>query len=59
VCSQLTAPLSEISQWKEENYTRRKIRLIECNAKCRYLKNLLVKELCGWCFICLGPPPLL
>ncbi len=32
---------------------RRKIRLIECNAKCRYLKNWPVTGLCGRCFICL------
>ncbi len=37
----------------------RKIRLIECNAKCRYLKSLPVKGLCGRCFFCLSPPPLL
>jgi hypothetical protein len=36
---------------------RRKIRLIESNAKCRYRKNLPVKGICGWCFICLRPPP--
>jgi hypothetical protein len=36
---------------------RRKIRLIECIAKCRYLKNLSVKGLCGRCFSCLRPPP--
>jgi hypothetical protein len=34
-------------------------RLIECNAKCRYLKNLPVKGLCVRCFICLRPPSLL
>ena len=38
---------------------RRKIRLIESNVKCRYLKNWPVKGLCGRCFICLRPPPLL
>ncbi len=38
---------------------RRKIRLIECNAKCRYLKNWPVKGLCCRCFVCLRPPPLL
>ncbi len=37
---------------------QRKIRLIEGNAKCRYLKNWPVKGLCGRCFICLRPPPL-
>ncbi len=37
----------------------RKIRLIENNAKCRYLKNQPVKGLSGRCFICLRPPPLL
>jgi hypothetical protein len=37
----------------------RKIRLIESNAKCRYLKNRPVKGLWGRCFICLPilPPP--
>jgi hypothetical protein len=29
---------------------RRKIRLIECNAKCRYIKKWPVKGLCGRCF---------
>jgi hypothetical protein len=29
----------------------RKIRLIECNAKCSYLKNLPVKGFCARCFI--------
>ncbi len=38
---------------------RRKIRLIESNAICRYLKNWPVKGLCGRCFICPKPPPLL
>ncbi len=38
---------------------RRKIRLIESNAKYRYLKKLPVKGLCGRCFICLRPRPLL
>ncbi len=37
----------------------RKITLKESNAKCRYLKKWPVKELCGRCFICLRPPPLL
>ncbi len=36
---------------------RRKIRLIKSNAKCRYLKNLPVKGLCGKRFI--WPRPLL
>ncbi len=35
---------------------RRKIRLIESNAKCRYLKNWPVKGHCGRCFICLRSP---
>ncbi len=35
---------------------REKIRIIECNAKCRYLKKLPVKWLCSRCFICLRPP---
>jgi hypothetical protein len=38
---------------------RRKIRLIESNAKCRYLKNWHVKGICGRCFIFLRLPPLL
>ncbi len=41
------------------DFARRKIRLIECNAKCRDLKNLPVKGHCGRCFICLRLPPLL
>jgi hypothetical protein len=43
-------------------FNYRKIRLIECNAKCRYQKLFTCKEikrLCGRCFICLMPPPLL
>jgi hypothetical protein len=36
-----------VSEW----CSRRKIRLIECNDKCRYLKNCPVKGLCGRCFI--------
>jgi hypothetical protein len=32
-----------------EQYICRKIRLIESNVKCRYLKNWLVKGLCGRC----------
>jgi hypothetical protein len=28
---------------------RRKIRIIEGNAKLRHLKHLTVKSLCGWC----------
>jgi hypothetical protein len=31
------------------SFTLRKIRLIEGNAKCRHLKNLIVKGLCGRC----------
>ncbi len=50
-------------QCKCQEYTvplrLRKIRLIECNAKCRYLKNWHVKGLCGRCVICMRPPPLL
>ncbi len=34
---------------------RRKIILIECNDKCRYLNKLTCKGLCGRCFICRGP----
>jgi hypothetical protein len=37
-----------------EDLLRRKIRLTESNAKCRYLRP--VKILCGRCFICLRPP---
>ncbi len=36
---------------------RRKIRLIENNAKCRYLKSWPVKGFCDRCFICLRPVP--
>jgi hypothetical protein len=43
---------------RSEDTYRRKIRLIECNAKCRYLKNWPLKGLCGRCFIFLRPPPL-
>jgi hypothetical protein len=32
---------------------------IESNANCLYLKNWPVKRICGRCFICLKPPPLL
>jgi hypothetical protein len=35
----------------------RKIRLIEGNAKCRHLKNLTVKVLCGRCLSIWGPGP--
>ncbi len=39
---------------------RGKIRLIESNTKGHYLKkNWPVKGICGRCFICLRPPPLL
>ncbi len=38
---------------------RRKIRLKESNAKCRYLKNLPVKGTLRQVFTCLRPPPLL
>ncbi len=41
---------------KQQTYIRRKIILIESNAKCRHLKYLPVKGLCGRC---LRPPPLL
>jgi hypothetical protein len=40
-----------------EDHNRRKIRLTECNAKCRYLKKLTWKGLSGRCFICLRPLP--
>ncbi len=39
--------------------SHRKIRLIESNAKCRYLKKLLCKGTLWQVFICLRPPPLL
>ncbi len=35
------------------------INYIGTKAKCRHLKNWSVKGLCGRCFICLRPPPLL
>ncbi len=38
---------------------RRKIRLIESNAKCRYLKKLTLKGTLRQLFIYLRPPPLL
>jgi hypothetical protein len=38
-------------------YTRRKIRFIEGNAKCRHLKNWHVKRLCGRCLSVWGPEP--
>ncbi len=46
-----------------ESFVRRKIRLIEGNAKCRHLKNWSVKILCGRCLSVWGPgdhtlPPL-
>ena len=37
---------------------RRKIRLIESNSKCRYLKKLTCKETLRQAFIYLRPPPL-
>ncbi len=40
-------------------YIRRKTRLIESNAKCRYLNNWLGKGLCCRCFTFLRPPSLL
>jgi hypothetical protein len=33
-------------------FSRRKIRLIESNAKCRYLKYWPVKGLCGSVYLC-------
>ncbi len=36
---------------------RRKIRPIESNAKCRYLKKLTCKETLQQVFFCLRPPP--
>jgi hypothetical protein len=37
----------------------RLVRLLESNVKCRHLKNLPRKGLCGRCLICMRPPPLL
>jgi hypothetical protein len=45
--------------WHVLSACHRKIRLIESNAKCRYLKNLPVKGLCARCFIRLSPSRLL
>jgi hypothetical protein len=42
-----------------QRYDLRKIRLIESNPKCRYLKKLTYKETLRQGFICLRPPPLL
>ncbi len=40
------------------DYSRRKIRLIERNAKCRHLKKIeLLKGLCGRCLSVWGPEP--
>jgi hypothetical protein len=36
---------------------RRKIRLIESNAKCCYLKNWPLNRLCGRCLYVCGPLP--
>jgi hypothetical protein len=41
----------------QEPTPRRKIRLIEINAKCRHLKKLFVKELCGRCLDVQGHLP--
>jgi hypothetical protein len=41
------------------NSDRRKNRLVEYNAKCRYLQKWPVKGLSGRCFICLSPSLLL
>ncbi len=38
------------------DYRRRKIRLIEGNAKCRHLKKLTCKGTLRHVFICLRPP---
>ncbi len=43
----------------ERAQLRREIRLIESNAKCRYLKKLACKGTLRQEFICLRPPPLL
>ncbi len=53
-----------IRDWPPNAYTsfslgRRKIRLIEGNAKCRHLKKLTCKGTLRQVFICLRPPPLL
>jgi hypothetical protein len=44
---------------KREGAYRRKIRMIESNAKCRYLKKLTRKGALRQVFICLRPPPFL
>jgi hypothetical protein len=49
--SNTDAPADFLQIW------RRKILLIECNAKCRYLKNLLVKGLCGRFYLSEAPTP--
>ncbi len=56
----MTVPNTHFIRTLQSKYTtlphdRRKIRLIESNAKCRYLK----KGLCGRCLICMRPLPLL
>jgi len=43
--------------WRSESHIRRKIRFIEGNAKCRLLKNLPVKGLCGRYCSLWGPEP--
>jgi hypothetical protein len=40
-------------------WARRKIRLLEGNAKCRHLEKLTYKGTLRQMFICLRPPPLL
>ncbi len=50
--------LSVQSNWEEiVSSSRRKIRLIEDNAKCRHLKNWSVQGLCGRCLSVWGPEP--
>ncbi len=52
--------LIKIIAWCSLNrWYRRKIRLIESNVICRFLKKFPVKGLCGRCFTCLRPSPLL
>ncbi len=44
---------------KRQGAFRRKIKLIDSNAKCRYLKKLTCKGALRHVFICLRPPPFL
>jgi hypothetical protein len=46
-----------IKKVQKDGQSRRKIRLIEFNAKCRHLKKLTLKWLCGRCLSVWGPEP--